>query len=311
MAPPTLNPEYDQHVVHYATKYKVDPDLVRAVIGAESQGNPGAVSKKGAVGLMQLMPSLSAFLKIDPRDPRQNVYGGTAHLADMLKLFGGDVTKAVAAYNAGEVPVKRANGVPPIQETQQYVKRVMDNYNSLKAKSQPPATGAGGMQDLHPDLDVQPEQSGPPKKPFSGTHFSDAQIDGGVLHGSRRGSSPQAADAHRIHLGNGAPAGVYVYNDHSVGHPQITGRKNAYRVSGDKAIAQIESEPIWMDTLKKSYQDGLAGGKDQQTAFFSAINDSEHALRDAGYDGYTSSKQPHTTFLFGDQQIDNDPKNIK
>lgn len=124
--------DWNQYVEKYGKQYNVDPDLIRAVIKQESQGNPNAVSKKGAVGLMQLMPSLSNLLKIDAKKPKENIYGGTAHLADMIKMFNGNIPNALAAYNAGEVPVKKAGGVPNIPETQDYVKRVMDNYQSFK-----------------------------------------------------------------------------------------------------------------------------------------------------------------------------------
>jgi len=149
----------------------------------------------------------------------------------------------------------------------------------------------------------------PPKTPFSGTHFSDNQISDGVLHGARRGSSPQASDAHRLHLGGGAPAGSHVYRRGSVGHPAISARKHAYGVSGDKAIANIDSDPVarkvFGDALTAAYKDAISSGADPQTAKFTAQNAAEHALLASGYDGYESPKSSvGGVFLFGDTKLD-------
>lgn len=122
-------PEWDQFVDKYAQEYGVDPDLVRSVIEQESQGNPKAVSPKGAQGLMQLMPALSKLLRIeDPLNPEENIRGGVAHLADMLRTYNGDTERALAAYNAGEKAVNEAGGIPNITETKNYVKKIMANY---------------------------------------------------------------------------------------------------------------------------------------------------------------------------------------
>jgi soluble lytic murein transglycosylase len=108
-----------------AERHGVDRRLVEAVIQVESGGNPGAVSPKGAQGLMQLMPQRSAELGVqDPFNPVQNLDGGVRHLRDLLQRFAGNVTLALAAYNAGEAAVRSYQGVPPYPETRDYVRKV-------------------------------------------------------------------------------------------------------------------------------------------------------------------------------------------
>ena len=111
-----------------AARYQVDPRLVAAVAQTESGGNQEAVSPAGAVGVMQLMPETAAGLGVNPYDKRQNIEGGAKYLRQMMDTFGGDVQKAVAAYNADPQAVKEYNGIPPYRETQDYVNKVLDIY---------------------------------------------------------------------------------------------------------------------------------------------------------------------------------------
>lgn len=112
----------------------VDPDLVRAVMANESAFDPNATSNAGAQGLMQLMPDTAASLGVtNSYDPTQNVSGGTRYLRGLLDRFGGDVTKAVAAYNAGPEAVEKYDGVPPYPETQSYVTNVLDTLRQYKS----------------------------------------------------------------------------------------------------------------------------------------------------------------------------------
>jgi hypothetical protein len=121
-----LNPDaFAAEVAEIAARHKVDAALVRAVMHAESHFNPLAISRKGAQGLMQLMPATAGDLGVlDPFDPRENIEGGVAYLAQMLGRFNGDERLAAAAYNAGPGAVQRHGGVPPFAETQVYVERV-------------------------------------------------------------------------------------------------------------------------------------------------------------------------------------------
>jgi soluble lytic murein transglycosylase-like protein len=113
-----------------AARHNVDPNLVRAVIKVESNFNPHAVSRKGALGLMQLMPFTARELKVtNPFDPHQNVDAGVRHLKQLLNNFGGDVNLTLAAYNAGSGAVLRSGGVPHYAETQNYVKRITNLYS--------------------------------------------------------------------------------------------------------------------------------------------------------------------------------------
>ncbi|MGC8698178.1 MAG: lytic transglycosylase domain-containing protein [Halothiobacillus sp.] len=125
---------FDTEIDHYARQFGVDPTLVRAVMHAESAFNPNAVSSAGAGGLMQLMPQTAArFGVVDRFNPSENIAGGVAYLAFLLDLFKGNQQLAVAAYNAGEGAVQKYAGVPPYNETQQYVTRVLDLHQRYLA----------------------------------------------------------------------------------------------------------------------------------------------------------------------------------
>jgi soluble lytic murein transglycosylase-like protein len=125
--------DIDQVVREAATKNRLDPDFVSSVIRAESNFKTHAVSKKGAQGLMQLMPGTAAQLGVaDPFDPKANVEAGTAHLSALLDLYHDDPIKALAAYNAGAFRVKQYNGVPPYHETRAYVAKIVRDFNAKK-----------------------------------------------------------------------------------------------------------------------------------------------------------------------------------
>jgi hypothetical protein len=114
-----------------ARRHGLDPELVLAVVTVESGFRPEAVSPKGAQGLMQLMPATAQALGVqNALDPAANLDGGARHLSELIAFYGGDVTKALAAYNAGAGAVARHGGVPPYRETQEYVKKVMKRYRS-------------------------------------------------------------------------------------------------------------------------------------------------------------------------------------
>jgi soluble lytic murein transglycosylase-like protein len=114
-----------------ARRHGLDPELVLAVVSVESGFQPGAVSPKGARGLMQLMPPTAAALGVaDSFDPAANLDGGARHLGALVTRYGGDLKKALAAYNAGQGAVDRHKGVPPYSETQAYVAEVLRRYRS-------------------------------------------------------------------------------------------------------------------------------------------------------------------------------------
>lgn len=121
----------DAAIEEAAARHNVDPNLVRALIKVESNFNPAAVSRKGAMGLMQLMPSTARSLNVtNPFDPNQNIDAGVRHLKGLLENFNGDVSLSLAAYNAGAGAVARNGGIPPYRETQNYVRRITDLYGN-------------------------------------------------------------------------------------------------------------------------------------------------------------------------------------
>lgn len=128
--PAPVASEYDTLIDETARVYRLPPALVKAVIAAESAFDPEAVSRKGAQGLMQLMPQTAAELGVDdPLEPESNVRGGAGYLRAMIDRYG-DLSRALAAYNAGPTAVDRYGGVPPYQETRDYVDRVLTYYRS-------------------------------------------------------------------------------------------------------------------------------------------------------------------------------------
>jgi soluble lytic murein transglycosylase-like protein len=128
-----LFPQLEDIITPAAAKYGVAPELVAAVIWAESSGDPNARSRRGARGLMQLMPRTAKELGVARiLDPRENVEGGTRYLRQMLDAHEGDVSLALAAYNAGPDAVRRYRGVPPYRETREYVGRVIRVYERAR-----------------------------------------------------------------------------------------------------------------------------------------------------------------------------------
>jgi soluble lytic murein transglycosylase-like protein len=134
--------QYDSIIEHAAVSAAVEPNLLRAVIVVESGFNSRALSKRGAVGLMQLMPATaSRFGVSNPYDPRENVHGGARYLKFLIDRFGHDVRLALAAYNAGEEAVDRNGGqIPPFTETMAYVPRVLKIYKMLADQNHPTST---------------------------------------------------------------------------------------------------------------------------------------------------------------------------
>jgi soluble lytic murein transglycosylase-like protein len=128
--------EFEEHIALSARKYKVPVHLVRAVMHAESNFDPNAVSPVGASGLMQLMPGTAREMYVkDIFDVRENIEGGTRYLRVLANMFNGDMVKMVAAYNAGPEAVMKYGGkVPPYPETQQYVRKVIDLYFQYKGQ---------------------------------------------------------------------------------------------------------------------------------------------------------------------------------
>ncbi len=124
---------YHSIIKKAATSFGLDPALVKAVIKAESGGDPLAVSSKGALGLMQLMPGTAEELMVyDPLDPEENIWGGSQYLSKLVDMFHGDIISALAAYNAGPGAVARFGGLPPYRETINYVQRVLKFWKQGK-----------------------------------------------------------------------------------------------------------------------------------------------------------------------------------
>lgn len=125
--------KYENIIQEASQKFNIPVELIKAVITTESAGRHNAVSSAGAKGLMQLMDGTANYLGVNnPFDPRENIFGGTKYLREMLDRFDGNLHLALAAYNAGPGNVEKYQGIPPFNETQQYVKKVTNYYNQFK-----------------------------------------------------------------------------------------------------------------------------------------------------------------------------------
>jgi soluble lytic murein transglycosylase-like protein len=163
------NIDLDQVVREASTRNRIDPDFVSSVIKAESNFKTRAVSKKGAQGLMQLMPQTAAKLGVaDPFDPRANVEAGTAHLGALLDQYHDDPIKALAAYNAGAHRVQQYNGVPPYRETRAYIRQIVNDFNAkkraqMKAAAATKAAVPAKAASPKPAKKAKPQQASVPK----------------------------------------------------------------------------------------------------------------------------------------------------
>jgi len=125
--------DIDELIETFSNKYGIDGDFIKAVIKQESGFNPNATSKKGAMGLMQLMPKTAESLGIiDAYNPSENIEGGVKHLKKLIDKYDNNLELALAAYNAGEGAVKKYGGIPPYKETKNYVENIMSSYNKVK-----------------------------------------------------------------------------------------------------------------------------------------------------------------------------------
>ncbi|MDR3701188.1 MAG: lytic transglycosylase domain-containing protein [Candidatus Sulfopaludibacter sp.] len=156
-----------------AARHDLSPQLIHAVIKTESNYNPHAISPKGALGLMQLMPSTARRFSVSHVfDPVENIEGGARYLKYLLELYDGDCPLALAAYNAGEAAVAKYNGIPPFPETQNYVVQVKNNLEKLAAAAQA--------------LQAPPSAVQPPPPPSGPTHVQEVvDADGTVRYVSR------------------------------------------------------------------------------------------------------------------------------
>ncbi|MCK4672862.1 lytic transglycosylase domain-containing protein [candidate division WOR-3 bacterium] len=127
---------YNHIIKHYCQHYGVDQELVKLVIEKESQFNPNAVSRSGAIGLMQLMPATAEILGVkDPYNPRANIMGGVKYLRHLFDTFDDDIELTLAAYHAGPSKVKKLNRVPSIPETMEYVDYIISRYGAADKKN--------------------------------------------------------------------------------------------------------------------------------------------------------------------------------
>jgi hypothetical protein len=167
---------FDDQIGQAAKRYGLDPALLKGVIKQESGFDPSAQSSAGARGLMQLMPSTAKGLGVsDPTNPAQSINGGARYLSQMIRLFGGDVQKGLAAYNAGPGNVKKYGGVPPFEETQNYVRRVMGYAAEFRGGAEP---GTAPVDATSPPAQANGEAS---RAPGQVVYGEDKGADAGAL----------------------------------------------------------------------------------------------------------------------------------
>jgi len=124
------NTQYDKLIQDISMKHGVDSSLIHSIIRAESNYNPSAISQKGAVGLMQLMPETAKQYGVrNVFDPKENVEGGVKYIKDLIRLYNAKTDLVLAAYNAGQEAVKKYSGIPPYDETRNYIERVRSSYD--------------------------------------------------------------------------------------------------------------------------------------------------------------------------------------
>src|SRR5262245_32086589 len=158
---------WDDLLAHEAKKQNVSFQLAKAMMDVESQGRPDAVSKRGAIGLMQLMPDTAKELGVDPRDPLQNIRGGVTYLRRMIDLHPNDLEGALRAYNAGP----NAQNADQIPETRDYVQRVLARLQGTPAPRRESPVVAGHRAPISPSLQAKvPKIGGPPPAPPAPTH---------------------------------------------------------------------------------------------------------------------------------------------
>lgn len=153
----TIKEDMDSIFEEASALYQIPSKLLRAVAKAESGFNPKAVSKAGAMGVMQLMPGTARSLGVsDPYNARQNILGGAKYLKQNLDRFGGDVSLALAAYNAGPGSVTKYGGIPPYKETQNYVKKIMADYtgNNTILAGRTVSTGTYGTTSVNAAVNI-------------------------------------------------------------------------------------------------------------------------------------------------------------
>lgn len=158
-----------EHIRDTAARHGVSEHLVAAIIAVESEFYPRAVSRKGARGLMQLMPATASSYNVrDPFDPRENIEGGVRHLKQLMRRYRNNLPVVLAAYNAGDQAVRRHGGIPPYPETRRYVRRVLRKYQQAALIPPAPVRHAGPAEAIQPQPSaapaaaVQPEPSAAP-----------------------------------------------------------------------------------------------------------------------------------------------------